>query len=342
MSDIEKNSEIDTPVEEGQKSKFSYSRLSMYRKCPFAYDLKYNQKKFFDPPTLVTLLGTLIHHNQEKISLSLKEGKSPNYSDLIDELYNINIPKKSPQDTEGGIYGVNILKDRYTEEYYTPSDKTGMTYFGKVNDYIANIRRQEEFMVAHPELEIFDIELEFLFPFGGEEIKGFIDRVLKYKGLDKYQVYDVKTRDRLFEKQDITTPLQHVVYGLALKHKLKLKEVPDECFYDMVFIREMQPAGTKGFINRGIKQLEKAFDGIRAGEFAPKPSPLCHWCEFCNTNPKVTEQGANCCPYYSKWTPNNSTHEIMNKWTDGGNTEELIEKLKNIGKIDSKFFGFAL
>ena len=115
-----------------KQTKYSYSRLAQYKNCPFAYDLKYNQQKYVDPPTLVTLLGTTIHHIEEKISLSLREGKSPNYSDLIDELYNINRPKISKYDTDGDIFGVKILQERFTEEYFTPSEKTGLnSYFLK-------------------------------------------------------------------------------------------------------------------------------------------------------------------------------------------------------------------
>ena len=153
-----------------QEVAYSYSRLDQYKKCPFAYNLKYNQKKFISEETLVLLLGTLIHHIEEKISLSLIEGKSPNYDELIDELYNVNIPKKNPFDTEGGIFGINILKERFTKDYFSPSDKTGLAYFNKVNRYVSNIKRQENYLLEHPELELVDVEHPFVFSYKGKTL----------------------------------------------------------------------------------------------------------------------------------------------------------------------------
>lgn len=316
-----------------KKTKYSYSRLAQYKNCPFAYDLKYNQQKYVDPPTLVTLLGTTIHHIEEKISLSLMEGRSPNYSDLIDELYNINKPKISKYDVDGDIFGLNILKERFNEEYYTPSDKTGLTYYDKVNKYIENIERQESFLLEHPELEIVDVEHGFSFEYQGEIIKGFIDRLLKYKGTSKYQIHDIKTRERLFEGSDVATPLQHAIYGLAIQKEFGLEEPPSEYFYDLVFIPTMQQVGTKGFFSRAHKQLEKIFAGIHSSDYHPKPSPLCYWCSYSNTNPKVTPEGAYQCPYYSKWTPTNSTYEVMFPWNGPENNAELIQKMKQQANV---------
>lgn len=267
------------------------------------------------------------------------EGKSPNYPELIELMHSVNRPrtKEGHGKDEEELYGIEVLKRRFTAEFYTPSDNTGKHYFGKVNEYKQNIKRQEQFFIDNPHLELFDVERHFEFLFGGERIHGYIDRIVKYKGLDKYQIYDVKTRDRLFGKTDIPTPLQHVVYGLGVKDDLKLETEPEEYFYDLVFIDEMQQVGTKGFIKRGIKQLDKIFDGIHAGEYPAKPSPLCYWCEYCNTNPKVTAKGENCCPYYSLWTPGNRVFDVKNKWTDGSNTEDLIEKLKDSVKSVSRF-----
>lgn len=325
-----------------KKPNFSYSRLEQFENCPFCYDLKYNKKMFLEGDSIVTQLGTLIHHIEEKISLSLKEGKSPNYDDLIDELYTINIPKKNQWDTEGGIFGINVLKAKYSEDYFKPSDKTGLSYFNKVENYIHNIRRQEEFMLAHPELEIWDVEHPFQFLYRGYTIKGFIDRVLKYKGENRFMIHDIKTRDRKFEDTKVPTPLQFIIYAASLKNELKLDTEPEEFAWDLVLIQEMQGCGTKGCIKRGYKKLDKLFDGIEAGEFVPKPSPLCYWCGFSNTNPNVTEEGKNICPYYSKWTPDKPDFGKMFEWAGVDMVEEHRALLKAANKPTVKYAGFVL
>ena len=69
------------------------------------------------------------------------------------------------------------------------------------------------------------------------------------------------------------------------------------------------------------------FGDIEASEnkylFIPKPTPLCHWCNFCTTNPEATIY-KNECEYYSKWTPAHKTFEVNNKWyaLENNNTEK--------------------
>lgn len=323
-----------------KQTKFSYSRISQYESCPYSYNLKYNLKKFVDPPSLITYLGALIHYIEEQIGRSLLNGTSPNYKDLINQLYEINIPKKDCYDTEGDIFGINILQNQFKRDFFAPSSKTGMNYATKIEEYVKNIKRQEQFLVDNPHLEIFGLEKPFEFNFEGFIMKGRIDRILKYKNKPEYQIYDIKTRDRLFLKNEVTTPLQHVIYGLALTEILNLASPPTEYFYDMVFLQTLQVAGTKGFISRGEKKLRKLLTEIQQGEYPPSPSPLCYYCPFSNTNPNVTEDGANECPYYSFWTPNNKVFEVKNAWKGDQYTPILIAQLKEENK--NRFRNFLL
>lgn len=329
-------------IEQTKKPNFSYSRLEQFENCPLAYDFKYNKKMFFGGDTIITQLGTLIHSCEEQISLALKEGKTPDYNKIKDYLYNVNIPKKNQFDTEGGIYGINILKTKYPTEYYKPSDKTGLSYFNKVENYVQHMHRQEEYMEQHPELEIWDVEHPFIFVYRGYTMKGFIDRIFKYKGEDRFVIHDIKTRDRLFEENKVPTPLQHIIYAISLKNELGLATEPDEFAWDLVLIQQYQQCGTKGCIKRGYKKLDKLFDGIEAGDFAPKPSPLCYWCSFSNTNPDVTEEGKNVCPYYQKWTPDKKDFSTMFQWAGPEMIEEHRTLLAASNKPSVKYSGFIL
>lgn len=331
-----------TEVNKPAGSNYSYSKLECFENCPFSFQLRYIEKRFMEGDSIITLLGSLLHGAEERISLALKEGHTPDYNAIIDYVYNVNIPKKDKWDTEGGLFGVNILKQRFAEDYYKPSDKTGLSYFNKVENYIKNIHRQEQFMEEHPELTIFDVEHPFEFKYRGYTIKGFIDRVLKYKDENRFVIHDIKTRDRPFEDVKCSTPLQMLIYSYALKNELKLEIEPDEFAWDLVLIPMYQQCGTKGCIKRGYKKLDKLFDGIEAGEFVPKPSPLCYWCGFSNTNPNVTEEGKNICPYYSKWTPDKPDFGKMFEWAGVDMVEEHRTLLKAANKPTVKYTGFVL
>lgn len=79
--------------------------------------------------------------------------------------------------------------------------------------------------------------------------------------------------------------------------------------------------------HQGQEQEYKVFGDIEASEnknlFIPKPTPLCHWCNFCTTNPEATIY-KNECEYYSKWTPTQKTFEVNKKWNalENNNTEK--------------------
>lgn len=323
------------------KEKYSYSRLETYINCPFCYKRKYVEKNFLGGESIVTALGTLVHDNQELIALSLKEKKTPDYKALTERFMEIDLPKKNPYDTEGGIFGIKVLRAKYTEEYFKPSDKTGLSYHDKINSYLqSGMYRLEQYLNDNPDIEVWDVEHPFEFLYAGNTIKGFIDRVLFNKQEQQYILHDIKTRDRLFDKSVTTTPLQLIIYALALQNELKLTEPPTQVAYDLVFLSAFQQAGTKGFIGRGYKKLDKIFDAINDKNFAPKPSPLCYWCDFSNTNPNVTEEGKNMCPYYSLWTPQNTSFQKFREWEGEEKVEEHLALMK--GEGSQKYADFVL
>lgn len=296
--------------------KYSYSRLNTYVNCPWRYKLQYMDHHYIFDDTLATELGTLIHHEEEIMGKSIIAGEPIDYGKLTKDFYEINVPKKSPQDTEGGIYGINILSKKYPEDFYNFDDK-GQSYFTKCQDYTkTGIHRLEQFLAENPDLELVAVEKYFDVTFEGYEMMGFIDRVFRRKSTGEYIISDIKTKDHPFKDTELTTPLQFVVYSIALKSIYGLEDYPSECFYELPIAGIQQKAGTKGFIKRGLKKIRSIFDGISNEVWAPKPSALCHWCPFCYTNPKQKEEGKKLCCYYSLWTPGGKykSYDVMNKW----------------------------
>lgn len=76
-----------------------------------------------------------MHHTEEEIAKALKSGDAPDYERLKQDFAELNIPKSFPGDNKGGIYGTNILKEKYKEEYFKPNAE-GVSYFTKIADYL--------------------------------------------------------------------------------------------------------------------------------------------------------------------------------------------------------------
>ena len=77
-------------------------------------------------------------------------------------------------------------------------------------------------------------------------------------------------------------------------------------------------------------------DEIEGNNYEPNPSPLCYWCEYSNTNPCITKEGKNLCPYYSLWTKDNRANfSVKLKWTGLKNYEKQRDKLINLMQLEN-------
>lgn len=306
--------------------KFSYSKINTYDSCSWKYYLSYKQGIFLFTDSLASELGTTVHKVEQLMFDDLKAGKQIDYDYYKEYLKNIKIDKKDKFDTEGGIYGLNILKEKYKEDFYKVDDN-GNSYYKTMLDYLSTgIYRLENYLKANPDLEPFKAEKFFSIEYKGCTLSGFIDRIFYNKATGEYIVEDIKTKNKPFKDTELITPMQFVIYSHALNQSLDIPLDKIKCVYDLPMVGIRQEAGTKGFVARGLKKLDKLFDGINAENWQPNPSPLCYWCPYSPTNPDQPEGGKNLCPYYSLWTRTSKTHDVANKWEGMEKHQEIMEK----------------
>ena len=307
--------------EKDKSEKFSYSRLEKYENCPFAYKLTYIDKHYVNASSLALSVGTLLHKVNEYICSSIIFNKAVDY-DKINEYIELAGTTDIKLDVEGAkedkeeIQGTKILQREFFEDWLNNDTKSKLSMKVKVENFKKNIHKLEDSFKGS-EWQPFKTEEPFDFEYNGVVFHGFIDRIDKNIKTGELRVIDYKTKDAPFSDKDLTTPLQFVIYAMAIKEKFG--EYPVEFIYDLPLIDVQQKAGTKGFIERGKKKLDKILANINEdkerGEFKPKPSPLCYFCQYCtkscsaNTGPEK-----QLCKYYSLWTPQNHTFEVNAKW----------------------------
>ena len=292
--------------------KFSYSRLSTYESCPYKYNLKYNLKKFISSDNVASEFGSLVHKAFEMQTNMIISGQPIDY-ELIKKFF------VESDGARGALLGVDVLSKKYKKEW-NELDKTGKTYAQKAERFLeSGIYRLENYMKANPDLVLYAAELPFEYKFKGYTFHGFIDRVFYHKSDKSHiEIHDIKTSATEYDDKKCTTPLQRVIYVQALKNIMPKDEFGEDltidCFYEFPIAESMKAAGTKGFINRGLKKIDSLLEGIKANDYKCNPSPLCYWCEYCNNNPLITPDGKNMCPYYSLWTPDNRTFATFLPW----------------------------
>ena len=128
-------------------------------------------------------------------------------------------------------------------------------------------------------------EHKFSFKLGGREIKGRIDRIdLLEEGV--VRVIDYKTgvpKDRKFADES----LQLSIYAMAVA---QMDMSPRELVLVNVQDNSLAVSSrTPKQLDSAREKIEEAAEGIRRGEFDPKPGSHCRWCDYQNLCP-ATEQ----------------------------------------------------
>ena len=291
---------IELPID----SILSYSRIDCFKQCAYKYKLKYIEKNYTETTSLALQLGTLSHYIFE-----LKY--TPNQTMSLEEIWQGFLDGFE----EDGIKGWNELVEEYGFEVYEVDEKTGNSVEERVE-----IMKDKFFNEAiEEEWEVIGLEKDFLITFNNKaKIKGFIDRVDRHKVTGEIRVIDYKTNKKLYDSKQLPSSLQFYIYALACKELYG--QYPTECVYDMLFLDTKQYALTKGWEKRCFKALDKLLDSIiwyqEVGKehMPPKPCVLCHWCDYCKTNPNADEDYKHLCDYHSLWSRNNKTFEVNKKW----------------------------
>ncbi len=285
-----------------KRKKMSYSKINCYDSCGFQYYLKYVCGKYIFKDNVANTFGSLVHYILEQEANCIKNDEDINY-DILKDVFLHTKPSSIGSKDKEQILGIDKIATNFPMEWHKISDKSGKSYEQKAHDFLKmGLYDFPIYMYEHPELEIIGAEVPFEFEYKGYLFNGFIDLVLRNKETGTYIIWDTKTKDHRFSDKEVITPLQFVCYCYALSLKYG-ENATFECYYYLPIIRELQSAGTKGFIQRGLKKIDKLLSGIEEAVYEPHPTPLCYWCEFCNANPNVSEEGKNLCPYYSLWTP---------------------------------------
>ena len=308
----------------GKLPVFSYSKMEVFKNCPFQYDLKYNAQKYSKDTTIALELGSLCHYILEKKGkMLLTNNGEVDYNELN------KIKLSGTKEEKDNILGINDLKRKYFDLWYNPDNASGKTYEEKMKVFDEVLHNEME---NEKEWKPYLFEHEFSFVWDDRIIlKGFIDRVdIKIDQEDStisaFRVIDYKTSKKIYDKSKLTTSLQFGIYALAILSEFNM--LPEEYMYRFILIDDSQLALTKGWEKRLIKALDNILNKIdecsKNNEYKPNPTPLCYWCNYSGTNPDA-HQYKDECIYYSLWTPTQKTFSVNCEWESDKNNKNSTE-----------------
>ena len=308
-------------TEDNKISRYSYSALSQFENCPYAYYQKYIQKQRPEENTIALSIGTILHKARELCSLALMEGQTPDYTMIRDITMNgwAGVDKANSKKEEV-IPGMEEIKALYWEDWM------------KEEPDIPSYQRRLETFFEHLEDDEKDIlkwrpiaaEKPFTVAYQGAELFGVIDKIEENKE-GQIRIVDLKSSKKPYDESKLKSPLQLYIYHLAVQDMFPDREIISHR-YDFIMLGEQREAGTRGWLKRCDAKLTKLLESIRQANatnlWEPKPSPLCYWCPYCRGNPTSKPDSNSLCRYYSLWTPQKKTFETNEPWIKGTKADE--------------------
>jgi hypothetical protein len=307
-------------TEQKTLDRFSYSKISVYKQCPFKYLVKYKEKNFVDSSSIATEFGSLVHETEEAIAKALQAGEQIDYISLKNKF----------------IIESRKLALKYPADF-GKLDKSERTYREKVYLYLDSaIYRLEKFLKNNPNLVIIGIEQKFEYDYDGvHSFNGSIDRAFLNIDTGEILIQDIKTWSVPAQEAELKAPLQFAVYMMAAQQLWDTPFDKIKCEYDLPFCNIVQPALSNNIVEEGKEVLDKLFMGIQKENFKPAISALCHWCEYNPlTNPGILETKPEAvCPYFSTWQKSgDKVYDTVCKWEGpesiGVDRQLIISQLK--------------
>ena len=271
----------------------SYTQLAAFSKCPYQYRFAHILKVPVKGKGVFSF-GKTMHATLQKLYELLAErrglGQAPLdlYANKGGEVVNVDKnltgratlftgagkePDKNPTVKLEEVYG--LYEQSWQDDWFESKEKKKeyrqkgrdilKVYYEKHKDNWPEVRATEQG---------FKLKIESAGSY--YTVQGRIDRVDTVGG--KLRLVDYKTglpKDKLtFEEKE-----QLLIYQLAAPD-LYREEVGSLVFYYLDNNTEVEFLGTPPELQKMKEQIITAVEKIKKGEFPPKPSMLCKWCDF--------------------------------------------------------------
>lgn len=261
----------------------SYSQYTQYINCPKQYELTYIHKLSIHKPSIHTIIGTSVH---ETIQYYYNNNKHEfDYKEYLLNRIEYNLTR------ELDVYEEKFISNNELISYYNSFSLILDIFFKNNNTYIDN---KYEYIANEYEIkEHINILLsENNYNIG---ILGYLDLLFKYN--DDYIIYDIKTSNKLWSKQqknDLHKLSQLYIYKKLLSKKLNIPESNIKIYYIIFSIENNNIELYEPTINENNDILTNINQFITDvftinGEFINKQFPItinednCIWCEYKGT-----------------------------------------------------------
>ena len=250
-------------MEEDRSSKFSPSKLDVYKNCAKRYQYRYVDKISRRRKTPETVVGVAVHAAFEELYGLVSGGKVPSLAD-VQAIY----VKELGAEWDETV----LLKDaRFTRDDWKKVGNDCVELY-----YSAHAPFNEDRTVAVEKRVGFPIEVEGI----EYRIEGFVDR-LSLAPDGAFEIHDYKTAKSLPNQEHADADWQLALYELAIRREWSdAKDVRLKWHYVRhgKTLTSVRDAAAREHLRAEVAKTIAAIKHDH--EFAPNQTPLCDWCEY--------------------------------------------------------------
>lgn len=251
-----------SPDDGGPTLRLSFSRVDTYRQCPLKYRYRYVDG-LPERPSPHLSFGSSIHRALEAF-WDRKLPDPPPLQTLLDALYD-------GWDSSGFA---DVERDEQVRYYHHARDVLAAHHHRFADVALTPVAVEQWFRLPLPD---------------GLEVVGAIDLVEPTEG-GGLGVVDWKTNRRAKSREEVASSLQLAIYALAVEHLWG--QPPAWVALDFVVpgVRVTVPREAID-TDAAVTAIREVAAAVRGEAFAPRPSPLCDWCDFRAECPAFAGEG---------------------------------------------------
>ena len=254
----------------GSVTEYSHSRLSAFEDCPRKFRFRYVDDIKVDSEGVEAFMGKRVHEILERLYHHLgRFGKPPSLGQVLDRFR---------RDWAQAWHDkIMIVRTENAPDFYLER----------------GARCLENFYRAHypfSEGETVGIEQPIQLLLDGDgryRARGIIDRVTRRRD-GVFEIHDYKTSGYLPPQSRIDGDRQLALYQIGIEQTYSEAREVELVWHFLVFNRTLRSRRSAEALDDLRASTMRLIDSIESEqEFAPKPGPLCRWCEYASLCPEA-------------------------------------------------------
>jgi len=257
----------------GSVTEYSHSRLSAYENCPRKFRFRYVDEIKVEGEGVEAFMGKRVHEILERLYHHVTRfGKPPSLTQVLERFR---------RDWAAAWHEkVTIVRTENPPEFYRERGGQCLVNFYKKHYPFSD---GETVGIEAPIQLVLDGD-------GRYRARGVVDRITRRRD-GVFEIHDYKTSGYLPPQSRVDDDRQLALYQIGLEQTYAEAREVELVWHYLVFNRTLRSRRSPEALADLRDSTMRLIDAIEAETvFAPKPGPLCRWCDYAELCPDATSE----------------------------------------------------